>query len=190
MNLLSPILQTPAGEFVLSLFSGVLVEVFAFFFLGKQKTEVMRFNRGGQRGDLTIFNFGFPGTGKTTLIRNMFTARTFDRENSTQNVRWYCFKGIRQTLDSKPITVRVLDYQSQIPSDILSQYSYNASVLLCFVDIAPRLYSESGDVYSKEEILSWIKLNSSAIQNRAMETSETLSPTVIQLLFNCLFNPK
>ncbi len=150
------------------------------------------------RGICRIYLFGATGSGKTTLIKNIFTAKLLTKEAATQFFDYYQRK---ITYDrSIEFGVLIADYTGEKPVMVLTDLPEEfagplgdraINVLLFTVDVVPRILDENGHVLGDEETLSYLQQDADAkIRKRVSKHLDYLTAPMLQVVFGSVYNPQ
>jgi hypothetical protein len=148
---------------------------------------------------LTLYLFGQAGSGKTTLIKNFFTAEELGVERSTEEFVYY--DNIEVCVDvetGKRIKVHTADYKGEKPSQAIVSISPDfigkegdrvVNAIIFIVDVAPRYLNREGKVLADHEILKLYKTDAEGrILKRVQEHAEYISKPILQILFATVYN--
>ncbi len=147
-----------------------------------------------------IYLFGSTGSGKTTLIQNIFTAKRLTKEAATQFFNYYRKKITYDLKGSIEFGVLIADYTGEKPASVLTELPEEfagplsdraINVLLFTVDVVPRILDEKGHVRGDEETLSYLQQDADAkIRKRVSEHLDYLTAPMLQVVFASVYNPQ
>jgi GTPase SAR1 family protein len=153
-------------------------------------------------GSYRVLVYGLPGSGKTTLIKNMLSVSAPHVEISTDEYDVYQNE---VTLSLKPLrkmSVAVADYKGDKPSQIIvsppqdffgEEGNKKINAIIFVVDMFPRSFDECGNPLvpdkTRDFILESYKKNTlKLIKNRVKETKEYITKWDIEEVFTVAFN--
>jgi hypothetical protein len=166
---------------------------------------VREFVDGWLRKDLNrdicrIFLFGSRGSGKTSLIKNIFTAEVLAKEASTETFDYYKRTIIYDLKGTTQFDVLIADYKGEQPSmvtvDLPEEFAgpkndRAINVLFFIVDTVPRVLDEAGHVLGDDETIQWLRTESEAkIRRRIAEHLEYLTGPMMQIIFSAAYSPQ
>jgi GTPase SAR1 family protein len=150
---------------------------------------------------LTLYLFGQAGSGKTTLIKNFFTAEELGVERSTEEFVYY--NNIEVCVDvetGKRIKVHTADYKGEKPSQAIVSISPDfigkegdrrVNAIILIVDVAPRYLNREGKVLTDNELLKLYKTDAEGrILKRVQEHTEYISKPILQILFATVYGER
>ena len=147
-----------------------------------------------------VYLFGHKGSGKTSLIKNIFTAEVLTVQASTEDFDYYQRRMTYDLKGSIQFEVLIGDYKGQNPSmvtvDLPKEFAgapgdRAINVLLFVVDIVPRVRDENGAVLGDEETISWLQTGSDdKIRKRVSEHLDYLTVPMLQIVFSSVYSPQ
>jgi hypothetical protein len=147
-----------------------------------------------------IYLFGHRGSGKTSIIKNIFTADSLAPEASTVDFDYYQRDLVYDLQGYIHFRVLIADYKGEQPSMVIVDlpeefagppHDRAINVIFFVVDLIPRVLDETGRVQKDDETLSWLRTDTrDKIRKRVMEHLDYLTAPMLQVVFASVHSPQ
>jgi len=196
----SPIAQQPLVSLLLALLvppllsaGGLALKPFRDFLDSWVKRDL-------DRSLCRIYLFGHRGSGKTSLITNIYSAELPAKLASTVHFDFYKRDITYDLKGTTRFEVLTADYQGEKPAmailDLPEEFAgppddRAINIVIFLVDLMPRLLDENGRVLGDKEILLWLQDDAEEkIRKRVAEHLDYLTAPMLQIVFASVYSPQ